>query len=524
MRKSTLELLREEKQREHKTVEVAGPMGMYHLLLSGGDPAKPPNPTQIDLLMAEEEMLAYMGIAGGGKTSALCAVIWMLLLFRGGYKAFIARKDYNDLADSTMLRMEEMLYRLPEGTLVDRSRKPPEKWWIRAINGEISTVTFLGLNEKPKSKEYHGGGIDEADEVEKEIADEMQLRARLPGHNCRIILAFNPTDEDHWIYEACTGLNSKGEKVVGVDGQPIGPIYRLIMPKPGENNHNVKPGYYESKRRTLSPDLYQRMIEGKWGSSIRGTPVFGANFKRSWHANDLLDFNPYMPLMFFHDFGYRHPVCLWAQPTPLGGLNILWELSIENTEIHDWVPLIQAETRTRFPDANPDTHIHWGDPAARQHKDTGSTLAVLNQLGIILRFRIGGKTLFDDGIRAIRMLLSRSFKGVPALRIDKRCTILIRALEKGYRYPEEKEKGSTRKGVPLKDGYFDNFIDPLRYGIFGHYGPLGAAGNQWEAFNDMDASEDPVILPPSTMTNTWGRVHSVAYTNAGDPQKNRMGR
>lgn len=513
MRKSTLEQLREAKRGEAKTLEVDGPLGMYHLLLSGGNPDKPPNPTQIELLMAEDELLAYMGIAGGGKTSALCAVIWMLLLFRGGYKAFIARRDYNDLKDTTMLRMEEMLDRLPPGTRIDRNKEPPEKWWIRSIGGDISQLTFLGLHDKPKSYEYHGGGVDEADEVDKEVMEEMQLRARLPGHACRIILAFNPTDEDHWIYGACTGLNEKGEPILGEDGKPLGPVYRLIRPQVGENNHNLKPGYYEGKKRTLSPDVYQRMVEGQWGSSIKGTPVYGRVFKKEFHAKSLLDFNPFAPLVRFHDFGYRHSVCIWGQPTPFGGLDILWELHGENKEIHEWAPQVLAETRTRFPNASKVTD--WGDPAANQHKDTGSTIGVLNANGITLHFLPGAK--IDPGVRTLRHLLSRQSGGVPAMRIDKRCTITIRMLEKGYRYPDEKERKGRRADEPLKDGYFDHFADALRYGVYGLF------GHQIASARGPDDEEVGVNAPgtQAVWSGTPTLQRSIAYVPSADPQKMR---
>jgi hypothetical protein len=517
MRKSQLELLREAKRGEAKTLEVPGYLGMYHLLLSGGHPDKPPNPTQIELLMAEEELLAYMGIAGGGKTSALCASIWMLLLFRGGYKAFIARRDYNDLKDTTMLRMEEMLDRLPPGTRIERNKEPPEKWWVKSIDGDISQLTFLGLHDKPKSYEYHGGGVDEADEVEKDIMDEMQLRARLPGHACRIILSFNPTDEDHWIYGACTGLNEKGEKILGEDGKPLGPVYRLIRPQPGENNHNLKPGYYESKKRTLSPDVYQRMVEGQWGSSVKGSPVFGKTFKRDFHAKKMLDFNPNAPLVRFHDFGYRHSVCIWAQPTAFGGLDVLWELHGENKEIHEWAPEVLAETRTRFPDAVAVTD--WGDPAANQHKDTGSTIAVLNANGITLHFIPNRPGIINDGIRTIRHLLSRQTGGVPVFRIDKRCTIVIRMLEKGYRYPDEKERKGRRADEPLKDGYFDHFADALRYGIHGLF------GHQVASVRGPDDQEMDPSSTNTTTATTWAGgfqlQRSIAYAPSFDPQKMR---
>lgn len=525
-------------------LEVDGVEGMMHLLCSGQDPRRPPNPTQKDLIYSDAEMLAYIGMLGNGKTTAICMLGWLLVLFEPGYRLMVGRKDYNDLKDTTAKRMEEMLHRLPAGTLIDRSKESPMKWWIQPVtykgglpsnlsdlktddrelayhqatlDGLISEITFMGLHDRPSSYEFHGAIVDEADELEKEVFDEVDSRCRLPGRTNKIAIAFNPTDEDHWIFEDCTGTNAKGEPVLDVFGKPRGPRFKLLQPLRGENEHNLKAGYYEGRLKHMTPDMAERLILGKWGSSIKGTPVYGRHFRRDFHAKELLDYEPHQPVLRFHDFGFRYPVCIWAQTTAFGGLNILWEMRGENVEIHDWVPMIQAETRTRFPDA--EAFIDWGDPAAKQRKDTGSTLHALANEGIKLKFIPNKPGIIDIGVRAGRLLLSRTIYGKPACKIDKRCTMLIRTLEKGYRYPGEGDRRSVeRMDQPLKDGTFDHWADAWRYGIMGVFGQTG--GQSYDAADPVDGAG--VAVPASaTLAGMYGLPKSMSYSASADPIKNR---
>jgi hypothetical protein len=503
MRKSQRELLADAQRGEKKIVEVDGYDGLHELLLNGSG-----NPSQKQLLYSKHEENALVGMVGTSKTSALCSQAWMEALLEPGKIIAIARRDYNKLMITTAKRMEEMLGRLPPGTLVDRDKSAPMRWWVNPIGGgAISQFIFLGLHERPAGLECHSVKVDEADEVDRDVLAETRTRARLRGFKRRVDLAFNPTDEDHYLYTDCTGLNEKGEKIAD-------PIYNAIYAVPGENDRNLYDGYYENMRKTLPPDLIRRLVEGKWGGAIKGTPVYGRVFQRDFHAKGMLAFNKYGPLVRFHDFGYRNPFCIWAQPTAFGGLDVLWELKGENEEIHDWAPRVLAETRTRFPDAT--TVTDWGDPAANQHKDTGSTIGVLNKHGITLYFIPGAK--IEPGLRTVRLLLSRQSGGVPAFRIDSRCTFLIRMLEKGYRYPDEKERKGRKMDEPLKDGVYDHAADALRYGIYGLFGHQMATARGPE--------DEEVGLAAPGVQSTWsgsGPVlqGSIAYAPSFDPQKMR---
>lgn len=507
MRKTRLEQIRDAKVQSSKPVEVGGIDGLHELLLGGK-----PNPSQSELVRAEETKIALLGMVGSAKTSNISAFAWLLALLEG-QRILIARRDFNDLKDNNIKRMEEMLARLPKGTLIGRDKSAPVKWFIQPVAGVegIAEFTFMGLRERPAGYEFDSAFVDEADEVDESILNEVPARCRLKGKTRRIVYTFNPTDEDHHLYGKCTGLDAKGNKLLLPDGTPKGAEFRVIIPQPGENAHNLVEGYYEDHLKNMPPDLADRLVRGLWGSSIRGKPVYGSVFKRGWHVpENPIAYNPTQPLLRFHDFGFNNPFTFWAQPTEYGGLDVLWELAgkPEGEEIHQRIPRIESETRTRFPDAH--SFIDWGDPAARQHKDTGSTLAVLLKNGILLHYNqsVG----IDAGLRAVRMLLSRTAgAGRPAFRIDKRCSIGIRMLEKGYRYPEESEHGDKNK--PKKDGVYDHPADALRYGIVGVFGALDMRGNIIAGGNALQQTPEEIRAANFSLT---GIPDNASYDPAYD--------
>lgn len=470
-------------------------------LILGG----PPNPTQTEFINDYCELVegkedsgweaAYMGPVGCAKTSTMLAKAWLQLLWEPGCQILISRQNFNDLKDTTYKRMEEMLARLPPNTLIERSKSPPIKWTIQPIGdtGEFSSVTFMGLTDSLGSYEFHSAYIDEADEVDFHRFNEVRGRCRLKGHSRIVACAFNPPSEDHWLYTECTGLDIRGRKVRD-------PGLKLFVPQPRENEHNVRAGYYDDLRRRFPPDMVRRLVEGQWGSTFMGQAVYGSEFKRDWHVRET-KFDDFLPLFRFWDFGYRYPVCLWAQATDDGGLNILREDMGQDIELRPFANKCKAITAREFPGAR--NVIDYGDPAAVQKKDTGSTLGHLHQEGITLRYI---KSFIDDGLRAVRHLLSRTVRGAPAFTIDRRCHISIRALEGGYHYPNDGE-GDPAK--PVKDGYYDHPMDALRYGVVNVFGPIGTTNVGLSAAK-IGALPENISYDPSQDSFTAGFSRHIA--------------
>jgi hypothetical protein len=419
--------------------------------------------------------MGYMGPKGCAKTSTICAAGFLRALLQPGSKGFIGRQDYNDLKGTTRLRMSEMLGRLPRGILLDRSKDPPEKWVIQTvpelspegdiINDDPSEITFIGFGsiEEGGSYEFDWGCIDEANEVEKRgVTAAGGWMRNLPrgwtsesaAGRYRIMLAFNPPDNHHWLYEACTGKDGKTGRIISK------PWIRLYIPKPLENQRNLPIDYYDSMAESMTDDQKIRLVEGRWGSTFTGDPVV-REFKYDIHArpNLMERYDPYTPLYRFWDFGYRRPYIVYCQMDHLGRLLHLKEVMGENQEIKDFLTFLAPKQNLWFPRHR--EFVDYGDPAARQKKDTGSTLQVLNEAGIILQYRTG--LTIEDGLMVLRTNLGKIVDGEPLIQYDKDgCSVLINALRGGYRIDD--------KGKPVKDGYFDHPVDADRYGITNVFG------------------------------------------------------
>lgn len=466
MRKTLREKLADAKKAGDKQFEVDGFDGLLRLLL-GGDPL----PTQYRFICDPDRIRAYKGPAGCAKTSTLAAAGLLRALYMPGSKGFVSRNDYNDLMDTTAQRMEEMIARLPKGTLIERDKSPPMKWWIRPIAGAIgvngepddtpSQITFMGLKDQIVGVEANWWIIDEADEVEEQRIHQVNTRLRHKGADFMIALAFNPPDKNHWLYTACTGKDMRERKVVE-------PWMKLYEPIPSENNRNLPTNYYETLAKTLTEDQRQRYVDGEWGATFEGSPVF-REFKYATHVKDRLKPDPQRPLLRFWDFGYRRPYCVWAQLSYEGVLQHYWEYLGDSIEAKEFVARCQSITAERFPDCH--EILDFGDPAAVQKKDTGSTLAVLLSAGIRLRYRV---TTIEYGLDLMRRTMNTMINGEPAVQYDRRgCPFLIQALRGGYHMDE--------KGVkPEKDGIYDHPVDADRYGfvnVLGIHGKPTYAGS-----------------------------------------------
>ncbi len=450
-------------KRQPQNVALFGVEDLLKLMLDGKRPAdqRKVNPTQLAYAMSDAPIKAYMGPAGSGKTGIGVADIILRAILMPGTQWFIARRDYNDLMDTTLRTATNVLNNLPAGTLLDRQKSAPQKWWLRPVVGrpgeqpEPSTITFMGLSDYVGGYEFTGGFIDEADEVEENNFFQMvgRLRAKptpdFPDENFMMGCAFNPPPMSHWLYTKCTGLDVLGNK----KEEPSIALYR---PEPGENQRNLPKGFYERMAKTMSLELLQRYKDGKWGNTYPGEPVI-RQFKESVHVRKDLQFHG-GTLFRFWDFGYNRPGIVFAQVSMDGRVQVLGEFLGHHIEGTKFIDTVMALTAQRFPGAT--AFVDYGDPAVQQHKDTGSMLALLNNAGILMRYQ---RTPFDLSVQLLRKRFETLIEGDPAILIDSRARVLIDGLMGGYHL---KEDGVT----PRKDGHYDHLIDALRYGLWNLFG------------------------------------------------------
>jgi hypothetical protein len=434
------------------------------LLVDGGrsPELRQVNPTQLKYILSTQRIKAYKGPAGCAKTSTGVADVLIHALLEPGSKYLIARQDYNDLLDTTMQRCEDMVALLPPGTLLDRNKSAPAKWYIRAaamkdddgrVIDEPSQITFMGLKDVPGSYEWNGAFVDEADEVDEKSIHWINSRLRWKRGHKFIGLAFNPPDINHWLYTACTGMDGQGNKVRE-------PWMQLFEPNPKENTRNLPSDYYEILTRDLPEDMRQRLVDGVWGSTFPGEAVV-RQFRKQMHLRELAYASG--TLFRFWDFGYNRPAVLFCQWHRDGRLQVMREFLGHHIEGSKFIEVVKAKTTEWFPGAQ--NFMDYGDPAVAQKKDTGQMSAMLNNTGITIRYM---HTPFDVSMALLRKKFESLIEGEPAIVIDSRyCPILSGGLAGGYHL---KKDGVT----PNKDGYYDHLVDALRYGV---YNLCGAQAN-----------------------------------------------
>lgn len=420
------------------------------------------NPTQKEFIEDKSKIKVYMGPGGSGKTIIGVADIILKAMLIPGSKWFIARRDYNDLLDTTARTAAEIMTRLPDGILLDKKKAPPMQWWIKPIitqdnpMPDPSSITFIGLSDYLGSYEYCGGFVDELDEVDEKFFFQLCRAIRyIPTGDPTMELfpisgSFNPPPKVHWLYKHCMGVMHDG--TVYNNGIPT---ISLHTPKYKENARNLRKDYYEDMD-VMPEDLRQRYQKGEWVDIYPGDPVI-RQFNPKLHINPEIK-DARNTLFRFWDFGYNRPACVFAQLRSDGLMQVLKEYMGKQVEGGQFIEIVNNITGQHFPDAK--RIQDYGDPAVAQHKDTGSMLNLLREKGINMLYR---KVPFDVSLALLRQRFTTLIEGEPALQIHPDCSVIIAALKGGYRL---KEDGVT----PEKDGYYDHLIDALRYGVYNIYG------------------------------------------------------
>lgn len=437
-------------------------------------------PTQRAFIYDDAPRTAYCGPAGCAKTTTIVAKELIRCLLHPGHKSLLSRLHYNDLLATTARRCDEMINRLPPGILADRQKLAPMVYWIQPIiEGPLSEIWFMGLDDGLGSFDWNSAALDESDEMEEFRVNEVTTRLRSPGGHHSLSLSFNPPAKTHWLYMACTGKDHN-DRVVKAN-----PDFKLYMPQARENALALPENYYENM--VGSEEQLMRLRDGKWGETFPGDPVY-PQYVDSMHGKDNLiqRFDPQVPLLRFWDFGYGHPCCIWAQQTFEGQLLHLKCIVPTNIEIEPFADMVIGVTNSYFPKAQ--RIVDSGDPAVNQKKDTGHTLGKLIRKGITMMYKPG--ISIARGLAVMRNRLSLMIEGEAAMQYDrKECAVLISALKGGYRL--------SRDGItPFKDGFYDHPADTDRYGVFGLYGDgaLTTAIPQSVAYS---AADDNYVTSPS---------------------------
>jgi hypothetical protein len=240
---------------------------------------------------------------------------------------------------------------------------------------------------------------------------------------------------------------------------PLKGHYGFWQP-PGENNANLRPGYYDDLRDDYrdNQDWIEMYIDGKPGVRVQGKLVYH-NFKRQVHvAENPLVYSGGTLYVGWDNTGNAPAAIVIQVPSPLQA-QIMAEYYADNMGIVDFTKYVTQQLEMMFP-GHKDV-LHWGDPAgeARFSKREGG----LTSNAQLQREHCGvdvkpSEQNFRARVEAVDQMLAR----INGILIDPRCIRLINGFLGGYCYPESKSIVGEYLDNVIKNKY-SHIHDALQY-------------------------------------------------------------
>lgn len=445
-------------------------------------------PQQQELLESREKFIALVGGYGSAKTLPSCIMGHILSVSIPGNMGIVMRRSLPKLHDSTERIYLEVLER---SGVTYQTREMRDGWPHRIIYPNGSEVVFRETTDIGRflGPEYGWAFLDEAQEEPEKTFKDVSGRLRLPraADYLKFILATNPPSSQHWIAKTFPKPGAWTREVRLNDGEIISTSYRLIRSSTYENPF-VNREYVAQLLLNHTPAEAKRIIDGMYGFSTDGKPVY-ATFDFLKHVGDPKLFPTTVYRVW--DWGYHCPACSWHQifRCKSGKFHMVQheELIHQNIESEDFAKLVIAHHNERFSEIPRSLVMDGADAAgaAINEKGPGPIIRLSRPVsdgGLNLRFKYQKFADIDPGLDLVRKLLNTKCKcGSYLFHIHRRCSQTIEALAGGYHYPPDKIGKDGKK--PVKDGYYDNIADTVRYAAMLFYRPL-----EMGAFDPPDES------------------------------------
>lgn len=448
-------------------------------------------PKQQELLEANEKYIALIGGYGSAKTLGGSVMGHLLSLGVPGNIGIVCRRSLPKLHDSTERIFLEILER---SKINFRAREMRDSWPHRIIYPNGSEVHFRETKDIGRflGPEYGWFMIDEAQEEPQKTYTDLKGRLRLPraAKYLRGLIMTNPPSNQHWIAKEFPNEGSWTKTITIKDQKTITESYRMIRSTTYDNPF-LDPAYVAGLLQSHTPGEVKRIVEGQYGFVQEGKPVYPM-FDYLKHVADPQTFR--MTVYRVWDFGFHCPATMWGQifrcKHQALHATVLHEAMGQDTESEPYAMRVLEETRQMFPNHPLTLVLDGGDAAGAQVNEKGPGPIIRlarprNQGGFNLNFKFKKFIDIDPGLDLVRRLLRTKCKcGYYLLVIHRRCRNMIEALAGGYHYPQEKP-GREAKPKPVKDGYYDNIADTLRYFLMLFYLPMeqGLDQNLLDAFD-----------------------------------------
>lgn len=425
-------------------------------------------PKQRELIESAERHVSFVGGYGSGKTMAAAVLCIMLAMAVPANVIVICRRSYSKLHDSTLRILLECLERADIGDVQykDSFRGFPHRIVLpNASEFWVKETKDLGRWLGP---EFGAAWVDEASEEPFKTFEGLVSRLRLPQAKdyLKLILTTNPPFQTHWIPRVFGQQPGPSTKTILVDGKPFTTTYRLIRSS-SKDNPNLPSDYVANLIQTHGEANARRIVDGEFGFTPEGIPVFGDAFSHAKHVGEP-KYLAGVQLDRSWDWGFRVPVCTWHQvyKCKAGSVHhtVLQELVGEKIESEAFADQVLALTRKEFPEAVPGAVQDVADAAGAQHNERGpGPIIRLSRPPYNLRFRYRKVINIDPSLDLMRKRLRAPLCrcGWPVVLIHRQCRSVIDMLAGGYHFPEKADGAAALK--PYKDGYFDNVADSVRY-------------------------------------------------------------
>lgn len=403
-----------------------------------------PSKTVKAFFECDAPMRVIMGPVGSGKSVGMCfEILRRAMAQEPGKDGFrrtrfaVVRETVRQLADTTI---KTWLDWFPDGVCGHFMRTT--KTYFLEIGDIRCEVMFRALDDADdvanlNSLELTGAWFNECRDIDKHIVDAMSKRVgRYPskkdgGPTWHGMWGdTNPPTIDTWWYYQMEHLDpddgvSPNDNGWVVFKQPSG---RSPL---AENIENLPDGYYDTQGR--SDEYVRTFIDGKYGHSLAGTPVY-KYFQPDYHiAKQPLTYvrGSTRPIIVGMDLGLT-PAAVIGQQDPRGRMLILAEATGFDMGVQRF---IRTKLKPLLHDKFPGQKIMVVcDPAGKQRQqgDEKSTVQLIEAEGLSV---IPASTnAIAARLNAVDDYLMRQVDGEPAFLLDGSCTSLKAAMMGGYRF------------------------------------------------------------------------------------------
>lgn len=393
----------------------------------------------------------------------------------------VVRNTRQMLLDSTI---KDFLNLFPEGQAGVYMRT--ELKYILKFNDVECEVLFRGLDDADDvrrllSLQLSFAMVDEVREINADVFD--ALTGRVGRYPNGMMVPHRPhwgTDDKGNAIQGCVDDNgNQMKKVWGATNPPDldshweqyftnadpDKVHVTIQPS-GRSPEadwikHLPSGYYDDLQVGKSEDWISVYIDGQWGKSLSGTPVYDKTFTYDFHvAKEELKpvSNGDYPITIGIDFG-RTPSAVFLQRDPRGRINILSEITSDNMGLETFINTkLNPHIASNYPGM---TFVCAPDPAGYA-KTQASEMSLVDQLREA-GFQCARPPTNDPDkrIQAVERLLNMQLEGKAMFLIDPRCTQLIKGFRSGYRY--KVKKNGEIEDKPDKNE-FSHVHDALQYG------------------------------------------------------------